>query len=127
MLPDRSLLKGQKLMKNAKVEKFQRRYAMHRTLYDTIYTVFENHPKSLIFQFWYFPPTFVQFKLTASLRLSTKNVNEARFARNFECDSKCYPMIHCRLFSDTFPGIFSASRIANSRRGLFLVSSFRKR
>ena len=71
---------------------------------DTMLTVFENHPKCLIwiFQFWHFPPIFVLLKLTClvtlfdSLKwtifgifdqlLYTQNINVARFARNVECD-----------------------------------------
>ena len=80
-----------------------------------IFTVFENRPKCLIwnFQFWNFPPIFVLLKLTClvtlfdrklqvfknspkwtifgifNLLLSTQNVNVARFARNVDWDFFC--------------------------------------
>ena len=72
-------------------------------------------PKFFIFQFWHFPPILVLFKVTCLVPLIdhkhqffsktrqinhfwhflnellfTQNVNEARFARNVECDFWSY-------------------------------------
>ena len=67
MLPDRSVLVGQKLVENAKIQKIDGRDLRAMTVPTITHCL--KITQNVAFEYWHFPPIFVLLKLTCLVTL----------------------------------------------------------